>query len=120
MICFAYTEHGMLGMLDTFCGLFWRKALYHMWTLGPNQHFFKVLRTHREYLIYIYNKYLCLVLCQFQHMLEIIGYLCVHTGVDLHAVPNNRIFRIALNLEEITNRPAICPETTEMLRVTCV
>lgn len=40
MMCFAYTEQGMLGMLDTFCGLFWRMALYHMWASGPHQQLF--------------------------------------------------------------------------------
>lgn len=30
---------------------------------------------------------------------------------------NNRILRIALSFHEITNRPATCPETTEMLHM---
>lgn len=53
-------------------------------------------------------------------MLENIGYFCVHAAVQ-HGKVNMRSLitgSSALNSKEIMNRPATCPETTEMLHIT--
>lgn len=61
------TRQGMLRMfyVDVLWDLFWRKNLHHMWASCPNQHFFQILLTLREHLIYIYNECLWLYLSLF-------------------------------------------------------
>lgn len=124
LVCFADTEQGMLGMLTFYVACFGEGLCTICGPCAQISFFFlkqKILLTHREHLIYIYSKYLLLVLkwLLFQRILDNIKYLCAHTGVQQGNVNMQSSIPASSGslwtFKKLRTWKTTCPETRQML-----